>query len=202
MSDAPGADGASGDSASDTSSGDSPSDSSGDSREGARIVYRDARVALEVLELVGRDGSTKTKAVLRHPGAVVILPILEDGRVVLIENRRVALGVTLLELPAGTLEGDAPPFEQAARELREETGYAAGRIEPLLTFYASPGICDERMYAFVARELLAGPQALDPTEEIVVVTRTWDDAMRAIAAGEIVDGKSLAVMLFWDRFAR
>lgn len=195
MSDAPRADGTSGDSPSDTSSGDSPSGE-------ARIVYRDARVALEVLDLVGRDGSTKTKAVLRHPGAVVILPILEDGRVVLIENRRVALGVTLLELPAGTLEGGAPPIEQAARELREETGYSAGRNEPLLSFYASPGICDERMHAFVAKELVVGPQSLDPTEEIVVVTRTWDDAMRAIAEGELVDGKSLAVMLFWDRFAR
>jgi ADP-ribose pyrophosphatase len=166
------------------------------------IVYRDARVALEVIELLGRDGSTKTKAVLRHPGAVVILPLLDDGRVVLIENRRVALGTTLLELPAGTLEGDASPLEQAARELREETGYVARSIEPLLGFYASPGICDERMHGFVARGLIVGTQDLDPTEDIVVVVRAWDEVMRAIRDGELVDGKSLAMLLYWDRFGR
>lgn len=165
-----------------------------------KVVYRDARVALEVLELVGRDGSTKTKAVLRHPGAVVILPLLDDGRVVLIENRRVALGATLLELPAGTLEGEEAPIDQAARELREETGFVASAIEPLLSFYASPGICDERMHGFVARGLVAGMQELDPTEEIGVVVRTWDEVMRAIRDGELVDGKSLALLLYWDRF--
>jgi len=165
-----------------------------------KVVYRDSRVALEVLELVGRDGSTKTKAVLRHPGAVVILPLLDDGRVVLIENRRVALDATLLELPAGTLEGDEAPIDQAARELREETGYVASTIEPLLSFYASPGICDERMHGFVARGLVAGTQELDPTEEIGVVVRTWDEVMRAIHDGELVDGKSLALLLYWDRF--
>lgn len=165
-----------------------------------KVVYRDSRVALEVLELVGRDGSTKTKAVLRHPGAVVILPLLDDGRVVLIENHRVALGTTLVELPAGTLEGDDSPVDQAVRELREETGYVARTIEPLLSFYASPGICDERMHGFVARGLVAGAQELDPTEEIRVVVRTWDEVMRAIRAGELVDGKSLALLLYWDRF--
>jgi ADP-ribose pyrophosphatase len=167
-----------------------------------KVVYRDARVALEVLELVGRDGSTKTKAVLRHPGAVVILPLLDDGRVVLIENRRVALGATLLELPAGTLEGEEAPIDQAARELREETGFVASAIEPLLSFYASPGICDERMHGFVARGLVAGAQDLDPTEEIGVVVHTWDEVMRAIREGELVDGKSLALLLYWDRFGR
>lgn len=167
-----------------------------------KVVYRDSRVALEVLELVGRDGSTKTKAVLRHPGAVVILPLLDDGRVVLIENRRVALGTTLLELPAGTLEGADEPIDQALRELREETGYVARTIEPLLSFYASPGICDERMHGFVARGLVAGTQELDPTEEIAAVTRTWDEVMRAIRDGELVDGKSLTLLLYWDRFGR
>ncbi|MCB9630857.1 MAG: NUDIX hydrolase [Sandaracinus sp.] len=164
------------------------------------ILYRDARVALEVLELEGRDGTTKRRAVLRHPGAVVILPLLDDGRVVLIENRRPTLGLTLLELPAGTLEGEAPLIEQAARELREETGYVAGTLAPLTTFYASPGICDERMHAFVARGLTPGPQALDPTEDIAVKVVAWAEAMDAIREGRLVDGKSLAVMLFWDRF--
>lgn len=164
------------------------------------VVYRDERVALEVLELAGRDGTTKRRAVLRHPGAVVVLPLLDDRRVVLIENRRPALGETLLELPAGTLEGEAPPIEQAARELQEETGYSATQIRPLTTFYASPGICDERMHAFVARGLTEGAQALDPTEEIAVRTMTWPAVMEAIREGTLVDGKSLAVLLFWDRF--
>lgn len=156
----------------------------------------DGRIRVEKVTLHGRDGSTKDRLVIRHPGAVVLLPILDDGRIVLIRNRRFTIDRELLELPAGTLEGD-DPMEAARRELIEETGYRCGRIEALGWFYASPGICDEVMHAFVARDLEPGEQALEPTEEIEVVTMTPDEVDAAIANGELVDGKTLATLLLW-----
>ncbi|MBX3250375.1 MAG: NUDIX hydrolase [Myxococcales bacterium] len=163
------------------------------------IIYRDHRVALELLSLEGRDGVLRTKAVVRHPGAVVVLPLLGD-QVVFVRNLRPALGVHLFELPAGTLEGDAAPEQQAARELEEETGYRAGKLVPMTSFYASPGICDEIMFGFVATELTPGPQRLQPDEDIDVVLLSWSDAMRAARDGTLRDAKSLALLLWWDRF--
>lgn len=154
-----------------------------------------ARFRVDRFELSARDGSTRVRELVVHPGAVVLLPLLDDGRVVMIRNRRPMLGATLLELPAGTLEAGEAPEATAERELREETGYTAGRIEPLMRFYASPGITDEMMHAFVARDLRAGAQELDPTEAIDVVVLPFADALAACRDGRIVDGKTLAVLL-------
>jgi ADP-ribose pyrophosphatase len=103
-----------------------------------------------------------------HPGAVVVLPLLDADTIVMIRNFRPSVGATLLELPAGTLEADEPAEACAGRELIEETGYRAGRIEPLVDFYTSPGVLSERMFAFVARELSHVGQQLDEGEEIEV----------------------------------
>ena len=127
----------------------------------------------------------------------MLLPVLDDGRIVLIRNRRFSIDRVLLELPAGTLEGD-DPVETARRELTEETGYECARLDPLGSFYASPGFCDEVMHAFVARDLTAGRQALDPTEEIEVVAMRMGEIDAAIRSGELVDGKTLATLQLWS----
>lgn len=160
----------------------------------------DGRIRIERVTLSGRDGSSKERLVVRHPGAVVLLPLLDDGRIVLIRNRRFTIDRVLLELPAGTLEGD-DPAEAARRELTEETGYQCAHLESLGSFYASPGICDEVMHAFVARGLTEGAQALDPTEEIEVVPMTMTEIELAIRTGELIDGKTLATLMLW-RLAR
>ena len=103
-----------------------------------------------------------------HPGAVVVLPLLDDGRIVMIHNFRHTMEEELLELPAGTLAPGEPPIDAARRELSEETGYAAGSVEPFITFYTLPGICTERMHAFIATDLRAGEQRLEPGEQIRV----------------------------------
>src|SRR5690606_11394583 len=90
------------------------------------------------------SGTHHIREIVVHPGAVTIVPILPDGRVCMIRNFRVAVGETLLELPAGTLEPNEDPAITAVRELTEETGYRAGRVEPLCDFYMSPGILNER----------------------------------------------------------
>jgi ADP-ribose pyrophosphatase len=98
-----------------------------------------------------QNGETVTRQVVVHPGAVTILPILDGNRVCLIRNYRVAVDRTLIELPAGTLDGGEPPASAAKRELQEETGFTAARWQELPPFFMSPGILNERMHMFVAK---------------------------------------------------
>ena len=114
-----------------------------------------------------------------------------------LDHHRVAVGRAIWEFPAGTLEPGEPPIETAARELTEETGYVAGRIEPLGRFYTSPGFTDELMHVFVARDLVPGVQQLESHEEIEVETRGWADVDAMIRSGELIDGKSVAAVLLW-----
>jgi ADP-ribose pyrophosphatase len=154
----------------------------------------------QVMQLV--DGQPHPRAIVRHPGAVVVLPLLEDDRVCLIQNFRIAVNATLIELPAGTLEPHEPPEHTAARELIEETGYIAGRLEKLHEFLASPGILDERMHLYVARDLTAGPAAREAGEQIENRIVAWDEAMALVDRGEIRDAKTLVGLLWWDRRRR
>src|SRR5512145_2586854 len=98
------------------------------------ILFRAQRFCVESVVQKTADGRQLVREIVRHPGAVVILPILSDGRVVFVKNFRAAVNETLIELPAGTLDHDEPPIKTAERELAEETGYRAKTIEPLLTF--------------------------------------------------------------------
>ena len=132
--------------------------------------------------------------IICHPGAVVVLPVLDDGSVVLIHNYRPSVGQTLLELPAGTLEADEQPEACAAREVEEETGYRARVIEPFAEFYTSPGILSERMYVFVARGLTQVGQKLDEHEEITVETYAPDKIRQMLVQGKVMDGKTIAVL--------
>lgn len=146
------------------------------------------------------DGTVKE--VVRHPGAVVILPLLLAGDVCLIRNFRVSVNQTLIELPAGTLEEGEPPLETARRELIEETGYRCDSLRLLQQFFLSPGILDERMHLFVAENLIAGPPAREPGEQIENLVVPWNEAMRMVEQGEIHDAKTLVGLLMWDRVVR
>jgi ADP-ribose pyrophosphatase len=147
-------------------------------------------------------GETDTREIVRHPGAVVLLPLLDDGRVVLIRNYRMSVDQTLIELPAGTIDPGEDPLETARRELTEETGYRAGSIELLTSYYPSPGILDERMRVYVAKGLVPGRPEPDVGEEIELLPATWDDALAMIGDGRIEDAKTIAGLLYYDRFVR
>jgi len=149
------------------------------------------------------DGRTFARDVVVHPGAVVILPVLGDGRIVMIRNFRHTVEQELWELPAGTREPSEVPLETARRELEEEAGYRAQRWEPLAEFYTSPGVMTERMYAFVATELTSIRQRLEVDESIVVCPVTEAETRRLLLSGEIIDGKSIASLgLYFLRKAR
>jgi ADP-ribose pyrophosphatase len=140
------------------------------------------------------------REVVRHPGAVVIVPVRDDRQVVLIRNRRIALGgASLLECPAGTLEPGEDPSVCASRELVEETGYKAATVRPLGWFYTTPGLTDEKMYAFAATGLTAVGQDLEEDENIVVEVMPEREALQAITSGDLRDAKSMLALLLAER---
>jgi ADP-ribose pyrophosphatase len=151
---------------------------------------------------VSPRGLIKTREIVRHPGACAIVPVLADGRVCLIRNWRLAVGQTLVELPAGTLDPGEEPEAAAARELTEETGYRAGRLERLSAFFAAPGILDERMHLYLATELVAGQAQREAGEEIENWLVPWDDAIAMVFRGEIQDAKTIIGLLWVDRLRR
>jgi ADP-ribose pyrophosphatase len=140
-------------------------------------------------------GGAKIREVVLHPGSVVVVPLLADDRVCLIDVVRTAVGGTLLELPAGTLDRTESLADAARRELHEETGYQAARIEPAGEMWMSPGILRERMHLFVARDLKAGPQALEPGEQITTRVVPWTEAVAMCLDGRIEDAKTIAAIL-------
>ena len=146
------------------------------------------------------NGQSLTRDIVRHPGAVVIVPVLDDGRICLIKNYRVAVDRELLELPAGTLEPNEPPLETARRELIEETGYRCSDLQPLCQFFMSPGILDERMHAFLATGLQAGPAARELGEEIENLLVSLEELDQLLQAGQIQDSKSLSALLYYMRY--
>jgi ADP-ribose pyrophosphatase len=167
---------------------------------GDQLIFHGNRVDFVLRQMTTAGGKQITREVCLHPGAVIILPVLDDGRIVLIRNRRHTVFETLLELPAGTLERDAAgktedPAGCAARELTEETGYTAEKIEPFGWFYTSPGILTEKMYAFLATGLKAGAQQLEETEEIQTEVFEPAEILRLIRENQIVDAKSIATLL-------
>jgi ADP-ribose pyrophosphatase len=155
-------------------------------------LFKVARLTFE-----GPDGSEIVRDVIEHRGAAVILPLMDDGRVILIRNVRRTVGKVLWELPAGTLEPGEAPELCAAREVEEETGFRAGSIKPLTAFYASPGILDERMHGFIATDLTPSTQKLDADEEIEVFPIPQWQIRDMIKDGHIEDGKTIALLLYW-----
>ncbi len=169
-------------------------------REAKReVLHRGQKFNFERVECELADGSTLVREVVRHPGAVVVAPLLSGGRVGLIRNFRAAVGETLWELPAGTLEAGEDPAACAARELEEEAGFSAGRIEPLGSFHTTPGMTDELMRAYVALDLREVGQSLEAGEEIEVVVRTVEEALGMIESGELRDAKSMLALLLAER---
>lgn len=164
------------------------------------ILFQAQRFRVERVVQTTPDGQEHVREIVRHPGAVVILPLLDDGRICFVRNYRVAVEQAMIELPAGTLEPDEDPAETAVRELAEETGYRAARIEHLLTFCMSPGILDERMHLYLAVGLEPGPMALEPGEDIQPLRYTWDEALEMVRQGEICDAKTLAGLLYYRTF--
>jgi ADP-ribose pyrophosphatase len=152
--------------------------------------------------IIEPSGLEATRDIVVHPGSVVVIPVLEDGRIVLIRQFRYAAGQYLWELVAGHKEPGEEPAEGARRELLEETGYTAGRIRKLLEIFPSPGLLSERMDIFWAEGLTKGKARPEEDEKISLKIVSLAEAERWIREAKICDSKTIAGLLFYANFVR
>jgi ADP-ribose pyrophosphatase len=141
------------------------------------------------------NGKTATLDLIRHPGASAVVPFSDPEHVLLIRQYRYAAGGTIYEVPAGKLEPGEAPETCALRELEEETGQRAGRIEPLGSILTTPGFTDERIHLFAAFDLESVPTRLDEDEIIEVVPMPFSEALGLIWSGQLPDAKSALALI-------
>jgi ADP-ribose pyrophosphatase len=176
------------------------SEGDGDVRLIARRVLWEGSVGSFGLDTVVLPGGQRTElAILYHPGAAAVVPFLDRERIVLLRQFRHAAGGTIWEVPAGKLDAGEDPAFCAARELAEETGYRAGRLERTGEILTTPGFTDERIQLFCAYDLVAGATAHEHHEVIRTEILPLARALALIDAGEISDGKTIAALFFAAR---
>jgi len=149
------------------------------------------------------DGNEGVREYVTHPGAVVMIPVVDDGRLVIERQHRYPVGRVMLELPAGKIDPDEDTLQTAIRELREETGYAAATWRHLGTMHPTIGYADERIEIYLAQQLKAlESNALDEGEFLEVITLSLDDALDEVRAGRLTDGKTLSALLWAEKVLR
>lgn len=147
------------------------------------------------------DGGEAERAVVWHPGAVAMVVIDDEDRWLLVRQYRHPAGKVLLEIPAGTRDEGEEPEATAAREVREETGFAAGSLVRLGATYTAPGFCSEYLHYYLATDLTASPLPQDEDEHLSEPVRmTLDEVYAAVESGEIEDAKTLTAMLLFERY--
>ena len=171
----------------------------------SEVLYRGKAFDLVVDRVELSPGRERLREVARHPGGAVIVPLFEDGTVLLVEQLRYPLRERILELPAGKLSpGEVPP-EAAARELEEETGYRAGRLTPLLSVYTTPGFCDEELHLFLATELApldGGPRREEGESSMTLHRMSLHDAIALVDQGRMKDAKTIIGLVLASRQGR
>ncbi|MUG22706.1 NUDIX domain-containing protein [Paenibacillus macerans] len=160
-------------------------------------VFSGKMISLQVDTVKLPDGTLATREVVKHPGAVAVLAV-HEGRLLLVDQYRQAMGRCEMEIPAGKLEKGEDPLEAAARELQEETGYTCGKLTHLHSFYTSPGFADEIIHLYWAEELSAGEMAPDADEFLEVHEATLEEVLQHIADGRIADAKTIMAVYIWQ----
>jgi ADP-ribose pyrophosphatase len=167
------------------------------------IVYQGKIIDVVVDQLEYPSGQKTIREVARHPGGAVAVPMLDDGRLILVSQLRYPLGEAILELPAGKLSPGEDPLDCARRELEEETGWMGGEWEKLTSIFSTPGFCDEELHIFLATQLVQAPNGYSRSEgeaEMSVHTFLFREAVEMIHRGEIRDAKTVCgILLLKDR---
>jgi ADP-ribose pyrophosphatase len=157
-----------------------------------KIIFEGKIMTVRVDTVRLPNGAEATREVVDHADAVTIVPVDGDGNVVLVRQYRHPLGMDLLELPAGGIEEGEEPVAAAQRELREETGLAAGKLVALGGFYSAPGFLTEYLHLFLATDLTESPLAPDPDEFVEVVRIPIPELKAMISRGDVQDSKTIA----------
>jgi ADP-ribose pyrophosphatase len=160
-------------------------------------IYSGKIVSLYVDTIRQLSGRETIREVVLHPGGVAAIPVLDDGRLLLIRQFRYPIGKYILEIPAGKLDSGQSPLETIAREIEEETGYSAGVLSHECTFYTTPGISNESIHLFLAQDLTLNVQRLEEGEHITVEAYSLEECLEKIQTGEINDGKTILGILWY-----
>lgn len=169
--------------------------------ENNKTLFESKKFRIRECQVPARSGGTQPRHYIHSHDAVVVVPVLDDGQLVLIRNQRFAVGKELYEFPAGTIEPGEDPAECALRELEEEAGYRARAVEKLGDFHTSPGLLTERMFVFLAKDLMEVGQRLEETEHIEIETTTKAGFIELVQKGQLNDGKSLAAFFLLENRA-
>ncbi len=163
-------------------------------------IFNGVAVHLVKDEILLPNGNKGIREVVRHPGAVCVIPVTDEGEVIFVNQFRYAIGRVTIEVPAGKLEKGEDPTEAALRELSEETGITAGKIESLGAIYTSPAIIDEIIYMYIATDLKQGEQHLDEDEFVNVVKMPLSEAVDMVMHGKIMDAKTETIILKTEKY--
>jgi len=168
----------------------------------SREIFRGRAVRLDVDTVRLPGGAEIELEMIHHPGAAAVVPLLDDGRVLLVRQVRYATGGWLLEIPAGKLDPGEGPESCALRETEEETGFRPAHLEPLGWIWTTPGFTDEKIWLYLATGLQPTRQALQEDEVLSVQTMEFDTAVEKAARGEIDDAKTVCALLRADHLRR
>ncbi len=161
----------------------------------------DGRVLnLRVDQVLLEDGTQSTREVVEHRGAVAIVPMLNNGHVLLVRQYRYPIGKELLEIPAGTLEIGEDPQTAAERELEEETGYKAEHVTKITEIYMAPGYATEKIHVYLATNLQRSKPQLDKDERIEIEPIPFSAALQKVRSGEICDAKTVCGLYRAEEF--
>jgi ADP-ribose pyrophosphatase len=168
----------------------------------SQMIYEGKVFGVRADQVAEPNGVTATRVVITHPGSVVVLPVLNDGRIVMIEQYRHATRQYLWELVAGRIDKGETLKRAAARELKEETGYTAKRLTEILDVWPTPGFLEERMHIFLAQELSEGQASPEDDEKIISRAYTVQELKQMMKTGKLRDGKSIAGILYYITFLK
>jgi ADP-ribose pyrophosphatase len=168
---------------------------SGASPPHRRVIYRGHKLDLALQAVPLADGTSAPREVVLHRGAVALVVRVDADRICLLRNHRYTIGRELIEVPAGTIDPGETPEQTARREIEEETGYRAGRIAHVRSWYVSPGILDEQMHLFVCDDVAPGPARPASDESLQPFLATWDEALAMVRDGTISDAKTILALL-------
>ena len=168
----------------------------------SKMIYEGKVFGVRQDDVQEPNGVRATRVVITHPGSVVVLPVLKDGRILMIEQYRHATRQYLWELVAGRIDGGESVKEAAARELKEETGYTAKRFTEFLDVWPTPGFLEERMHILLAEGLTAGEATPEDDEKIISHGYSVSELKRMMKTGKLRDGKSIAGILYYLTFLK
>lgn len=167
-----------------------------------KVIYQGKTIALRNDILLDQGKPIRKWDIVEHPGAVVMVPITNEGKLILVKQWRRAVQEIILELPAGTLEQGEPPELCAQRELQEEIGFRAKKMTSLGGFYSAPGFCSEYLHLFLAQDLEESALDADGDEAIDLVVVNIDQVWKMIAEGKIRDAKTIAGIACYEKWIR